>query len=240
VAPPARRRARNGTVENRNRARTAGIENRNRAPDDRRPVTVWLADPATLEEYVLSWGICTRADFTAAMSRTNKSGHLFTALSRFITGLSLTDADKLMTSRVSRPGLCAADLDDIVTLMGWAGHTTPSVLTAVCSHPRIARATLAKVLCVAGVDIAHDVAEATGSLLPAAIWWVRANIETAPAAKDSLALIDQTHARWTSWAGTDPGRFSFLLNTSFAMAGAGREDDMLAAGDAILTAGART
>ena len=205
-----------------------------------RPAPEVLADHATPEEDIIYWGIIGRGEFTAAMSRPNKSQTLLGVLTIHAIGVIYQDIDFYTASLLTlagEPGLRAHDLRALAHQCG-DGRIGRPLLNALCAHPNIELGTLVTLLYSVTPKAAGAVSLAIGSLLPSVVAWVmwQVDVDQHPTTHQ-LGIITQTRDRWAAWTDGDPGRARFLQASSFDFTD---EDDMFAAGAALCAAPGRT
>jgi len=192
-------------------------------------------------------GIHTVAEMDAAMARNPKGPVLLGALLDFFTdagaGLGLDDH---IVELLAEPALTAPHLASATTVMYRRhGPAYARLAAAICSHRLASPHTIIGALWNAQAPLHQDIARARGDLLPVATGWVRrtepddtgyANVrELAAGAKG--ALIADTAATWSRWAGTAPARTAFLIASCGAFDTC---EQLLAAGAAVTAAPART
>ena len=114
-------------------------------------------------------------------------------------------------------------------------------MATLCSHPLIQDSTVADALWHAPPQTCRDIAAAGGTLLPAAVSWVSAQVganrrdwKMSPDQRNQIAAVE---SRWAAWCGNDPARAAFLRNASLAFTS---EEALFAAGDAITAPPAHT
>ena len=220
---------------------------RQSAREQRARVSWALVAEFTPEVTIAKFGIHTAAELDAAMARTPKGPVLLSALLDFFTdagaGLGL---DNYIVELLAEPALTALHLATATTIMYRRdGPAYARLAAAICCHRLASPHVIIGAMWDAPPSLRQDIARARGDLLPVAVGWVRrtdgdetgyANVrELAAGAKG--ALIMDTADLWARWAGTDPGRTAFLITSSATFAD---QEELLAAGDAVAAAPART
>lgn len=175
------------------------------------------------ESYSLALGIGDADALGAAMARPNKSSALIRVILDAAADLIDTGeraaASDVLAALLDEPELGAAHLRDMAQLalqvpdaVGQYGGA--NLLVAMCSHPRMCSSTVADALWHVPGRAAAQVATATGTLLPAAVAWVRALTEPdqvrwvlTPTQKTQ---IQQTELRWAAATTEHPGLAAFL------------------------------
>jgi len=152
-------------------------------------------------------------------------------------------------SLVNEPVLTAQHLEAMT--WGMLGRTCagPVIVTAIAGHPSAASETTIKLLWAAPRSAVLDVALATGSLLPAVIWWVRGQRDRGELQGHGSAwrianpselqgqAINEVARRWAAQVGNDAALASFVATASFFFTA---EEPMFAAARAVLAAPAAT
>ena len=186
-------------------------------------------------------------ELDAALARRRKSAKLLTAIVHFAAhGVDLTyaAADATLLTLMGEPNLSRDNLLTVartLRLSSTGSDNTYNLRLAICKHRLADPEVAATALWTATQATIRAVGVATGTLLPAVIWWVhRRGLCPAFSSNERHPLIVETAARWDAWAGAGPGRRAFLLTSSFELAGTTcTEADMFDAGAALLTAPAQ-
>jgi len=210
-----------------------GPRNNHNEPSPRRAV---YDDPATGEDYLVAHGIRNMLDMGAAMARPHKGASLLGVIIDFaIDGgyLDFDNIDVVLTSLLAEPELRLWDLLAMTRSMRGRVRTSPALLATICSHPLADEAVFVGALWNAKPDVARAVAERTGSLLPAAIGWVRRSRENGYASPNQLARVSETAARWGDLTEGDPGLVSFIITSAHAFTD---ESELFAVGRALVAA----
>ena len=207
---------------------------------DRRLRHLTFADPATTEADIQTAGINSLEEMDAALARPTKGTVLLDALISTLIAcpfMSDIDTDAALMTLLNEPALGPHHLH----AMAWAstGQRTseaPDLLTAICCHPLVDPVTVISSLWPAGRASLQYVSRATGSLLPAAIWWVlseqnrHSGSRVLTMTSAHLAKIIATARRWESMTAGEPGMASSLATAAFTFTD---EATMLAVGRAI-------
>ena len=194
------------------------------------------------EAYIHAYGIQSRAYLDAAMLMTDKSPALLGRLILTIVTGHLTrnhdDGDAMLSALMGEPALDARGLREMAQSMRGRGGTTPDILTAICTHPRVDPYTVIDALWKSPQPAAQAVARAGGSLLPAAINWVGRQVDakTAPGLRlgspdnEQSALIRALTSAWATRCEGNHALGAFIANAAFSFTD---ENELFAAGYAI-------
>jgi len=190
------------------------------------------------EEHFPGFRIRTLAALEAAMSQPDKSPALIEAVLNAVTN-SWLDADDrmpMLAALLKEPALTQAHLRTMTKnarfTQGWDTNA------AICKHRLVDEEMTIWALWNAPLETLQDVSNAIGTLLPAAIWWVRSAMWRNPPVELSLssptpaqhARVSDCVARWAAQVAEVADLASFLTTSSFTFT---NEDDMFAVGRAI-------
>jgi len=156
-------------------------------------------------------------------------------------GLSV-DHEAVMMALLGEAGLRENDVDALASLAlatpsdgGDEPPVSPDLLRALCTHPLASPDAVIELLWHARARDAQDVGLAIGTLLGAAVAWVRA----VPGSRGwwvtgaQRQQILDTASRWSAAAEGEPALAVFLATSSHMFT---NENDLFAAGRAVLTA----
>jgi len=195
-----------------------------------------------------AWPTCTELDkLEAAIAAGDKSPALLYAIIYGVWAttsgrtISATRGEKILVELLTEPALNGEHLAAMAPRdLGRVLHG-PTLLLAICAHPQVRDRTVIDALWGAP----QATAVAAGAVLPAAINWVRRELDRKELPGPRMWYVDDaleaqiltTAARWAAWAGTDPARTAFLAHGSFAFT---CEDELLHAGGALTASAGRT
>lgn len=151
--------------------------------------------------------------------------------------LTDTDFDQLVETLLAEPNLDDNHLHALTVLVRRRGYRL-ATLAAICSHPLTSAYTTAISLWVSDASTAREVGLATGTLLPAATWWVHAELDRGEAPgwlqngphPDQQRRITATEARWDAASAGNPTLRAFITASSFDFT---CEEEMFAVGAAL-------
>jgi len=211
-----------------------------------RPLLSVLADPDTRENWILCRPLHQRDALDAVISREGKSpaliAHILSNISEASQFVTFADVEDLLLGLLADPGANAENIHAI-TLLSESLRLGPALLSKICVHPLAVQREVIATIWHSSGRVAEYVAATTGLLLVAATSWVARQSTTGgrfggwyPDEGTTDEIIATADA-WTTWAGTDPGRATFLATASFHFT---CEDELLAAGAALALAPAAT
>jgi len=208
------------------------------------PAIVTYAYPQAAEKAIDAGRVDFSNRLDAAMSRLGKSPDLIGAL---ISGIEngrawCTHARAVATVRAlaAEERLSAANLYALAwTITRHISRTgeLDDVLVSVCAHPLAGDATIIYSLWTATAKFTTDVAQASGSLLPGATWWVRRKLgKTALCmgvgipTREQESMVAEVADRWARRAGNNDALLAMVATSSLMFTD---EDEMFATAEAI-------
>jgi len=212
------------------------------------------ATSETSEEPLLAQRPKDHAWLAAALGRPNKSAELLDNIVDtlgYLVGMGGVSAgvDELVTSLLDEPELADRHLRSLAefilvrtTAGGFGAPAVTSQLAAICRHAQTGQDTVVDTLWHSDWRVARAVGRSTGTLLPAAVVWVRARARAeADTWQHNVSYrheqVAETAARWTALTADEPALAAFLATSSFHFTD---ENELLAAGRAVLSVPART
>jgi len=198
-----------------------------------------FADPTMPDADLLGCPIPDAAALAAVRARPHKSPALIADLvdgvihNRYPTHPIDND---VVACVLAETALSTEDLAALARTVQVRPRFDTSLIAALIAHPRLDPRAAINVLLGTSRSVAQELARASGSLLPAAIWWVRstspnlfrASNDTAEAAL--CVQIMEVATRLAARSEANPALAFFLATSSFDFA---NEDEMFAAGHAL-------
>ena len=158
----------------------------------------------------------------------------------FAAELSEADFGQLVDQLLAEPALGDTHLHALTVLVRRRGYAL-ATLAAICAHPATSAYTTAISLWSSNAATARQVALTTGTLLPAATWWVHDELARGEIGgyrdngphPDQQRRITATHTRWAERTAGNPALRAFIQASFGAFTS---EEEMFAVGTALIAA----